>query len=174
VPVSAASAGLVDEAIVDHFTFDAGLTVKPTDVLFIGLLGSNLTNPATGLQPLSFGGGVGYGTNDITLEADALADFTTFMREDGANRTTARVMIGFEYLAGDHYPLRLGYRYDQGQSTHALSAGVGYIDPQFSIDFGIRRTVSGKDPFAPVTTIVIDLQYFLESVGVTRGPVEAD
>jgi hypothetical protein len=165
-PPSLASAGLGDEAIVDGVTFDAGLTLKPSDALFLGVVGTNLTNPGHGFQPTTFGGGVGYGTNDVTVEADVVADFTTFTNADGTTRTNVRAMAGFEYLAGDHYPLRIGYRYDKNQATHALSAGLGYIDPQFSIDFALRHTVAGKEPFGPVTAIVIDLQYFVESVSV--------
>jgi opacity protein-like surface antigen len=171
---SAASSGLADEAIVEGITFDAGLTVKPTDALFLGLVGSNLTNTGNGFQPMMFGGGVGYGTNDITAEVDVVADFTTFTHADGTSKTNLRAMAGVEYLAADHYPIRLGYRYDQNQSTHALSAGVGYIDPQFSIDLALRRTLAEKVPYAPVTSIVIDLQYFIESTGLTHTPVEGD
>jgi hypothetical protein len=162
-PPSAASAGLPDQPIVDGLTFDAGITVKPSDALYIGLVGTNLTSPGTGFQPLMVGGGVGYGNNDVTLEGDFVADFTTFTNADGGSRANFRAMFGFEFLAADHYPLRLGYRYDKNQSTHALSAGLGYIDPQFSVDFAFRRTVAGSDPFAPATSIVIDLQYFVES-----------
>jgi hypothetical protein len=85
-----------------------------------------------------------------------------------------RYLAGFEYLAADHFPLRIGYRYDAEPSTHAISAGVGYIDPQFSIDLAIRRTVAGKEPYGPVTSVVIDLQYFLESTGMTRNPVDSE
>jgi hypothetical protein len=113
-----------------------------------------------------FGGGLGYGTNDVTVEADVVADFTTYTKPDGSSRSNVRAMAGFEYLAADHYPLRIGYRYDKNQSSHALSAGLGYIDPQFSIDVAFRRTISAKDPFGPATTIVIDLQYFVESLTV--------
>jgi len=171
---SVASSGLADQAIVDGLTFDAGLTVKPSDAIFLGVVGSNLTNTGHGFQPMMFGGGIGYGTSDITAEADVVADFSTFTRADGTSHTNVRMMAGFEYLAVDHYPLRLGYRYDQNQATHALSAGVGYIDPQFSLDFAIRRTLAEKVPFAPVTSIVIDIQYFIESTGLTRSPVEGD
>src|SRR6266542_1485540 len=174
LPNSAASGGLAQEAIVDGFTFDAGLTITPTDALFIGVVGSNLTDTGNGFRPLMLGGGVGYGTNDVTIEGDFAADFRTFTNADGSSRTNLRLMLGFEYLAADHYPLRLGYRYDQNQQTHALSAGVGYIDPQFSIDLGIRRSVSSEEPFGPVTAVVIDLQYFLESTGITRSPADKD
>jgi hypothetical protein len=169
-----ASGGLVDEAIVNTLTFDAGIAIKPTESLSIGILGSNLTNPGTGFLPLSLSGGVGYGTNDITVEGDVLADFTTYLRSDGTSRTTWRTMLGFEYLAGDHYPLRLGYRYDQGAVTHALSAGVGYLDPQFAVELSARRSFGGRDFTAPGTTIVIELQYFLESTGITKSPGEME
>lgn len=174
LPNSYASAGLGDAATVDGFTFDAGITVKPTSSLFIGVVGSNLTSAGNGFQPLTLGGGVGYGNNDITAEVDFVADFTTFTKADGSSRTAMRALAGFEYLAADHFPLRIGYRYDAEPSTHAISGGVGYIDPQFAIDLAVRRTVSGKEPYGPVTSVVIDLQYFLESSGVTRNPVDTE
>jgi hypothetical protein len=174
LPRTSASAGLGDEATVDGFTFDAGITVKPTSSLFIGVVGSNLTSSGNGFRPLTLGGGVGYGNDDITAEVDVVADFTTYTSASGSSRTAMRALAGFEYLAGDHFPLRVGYRFDAEPSTHAISAGVGYIDPQFAVDLAIRRTVSGKEPFGPVTSVIIDLQYFLESTGITRNPVDSD
>ncbi|HEY3592824.1 MAG TPA: hypothetical protein VGL13_03080, partial [Polyangiaceae bacterium] len=170
LPPSAATLGLSDQPSVDNVTFDAGITVKPTDEISIGLVGSNLTSPGQGFQPLTLGGGIGFGSNDLTLEGDLLADFTTFTDAGGKSHTKLRGSLGVEYLAGDHFPLRLGYRYDQGLKTHAISAGLGYIDPQFSVDFAFRRTISGSEPYGPVTTIVIDLQYFVEATGIVRDP----
>jgi opacity protein-like surface antigen len=174
LPRSNASAGLSDASVVDGFTFDAGITVKPSSSLYIGVVGSNLTNSGHGYQPLMLGGGVGFGNNDITAEVDVVADFTTYTKVDGSSRTAMRYLAGFEYLAGNHFPLRIGYRYDAAPSTHAISGGVGYIDPQFSIDLSIRRTVAAKEPFGPVTTVVVDLQYFLEATGMTRNPADSD
>jgi opacity protein-like surface antigen len=168
LPPSFAAAGLIDQSSVENVTFDAGITARPSEQLAIGLVGTNLTNPGTGFQPLSFGGGVGFGSNDVTAEGDLVADFTTFTDSTGKSRTTLRGMFGFEYLAADHYPLRAGYRYDGGEKTHALSIGLGYIDTQFSVDVALRRTVSGSEPYAPVTTIIIDLQYFVEATGIGR------
>jgi hypothetical protein len=174
LPPSYAASGLAQDPIVDGFTFDAGITVKPTDGLFLGILGTNLTNTGNGFRPLSLGGGIGYGSSDVTVEGDVVADFTTFTNTAGSSRTTTRFMAGLEYLAGDHYPLRVGYRYDQGQGTHALSGGLGYIDPQFSVDVAVRHTISANDPYGPVTTFVIDLQYFIESTGITRTPTDVE
>jgi opacity protein-like surface antigen len=170
---SYAWSGLADYPTVEGFTFDAGITVTPTNGLFIGVIGTNLTKPDNGFRPLTFGGGIGYGNNDITAEVDVVADFTTYTGADGSSRTAMRGMAGFEYLAADHFPLRVGYRYDVQPATHAISAGVGYIDPQFSVELGFRRTITGKEPYGPVTSIVIDLQYFLESSGMTRTPVDS-
>jgi hypothetical protein len=168
LPPSPAAGGLPDQASVENITFDVGATAKPTEQIAIGVMGSNVTNPGTGFQPLSVGGGVGFGNNDVTVEGDVLADFTTFTDGQGDSRTKTRFMFGFEFLAADHYPLRVGYKFDTGIKTHALSLGVGYIDPKFSVDFAIRHTISGSEPYGPVTSIIIDLQYFLEASGLVR------
>ena len=157
---SYASGGLTDEPIVNGFTFDAGLRASPSDNVSFGLLGSNLSNPGHGLQPTSAGGGIGVGTNDFFVEVDALADFTTWQK------TTARAMAGFELLAADHFPVRLGYRYDAGAESHAVSGGLGYIDPAFAVEFAARRTVSGD----AATALIFTVQYFVESSGMTRAP----
>jgi opacity protein-like surface antigen len=157
---SRASGGLAGDPIVNSWSFDAGVNLRPTKNLALGVVGSNLSNPGTGYQPTSVGGGIGIGNSDMVFEIDAVADFTTWQR------TTARAMAGFEYLAGDHVPLRIGYRYDDGAKAHAASAGLGYIDPQFSIDLSARRYVVGDK----ATAIMFTVQYFVESSGLTRTP----
>jgi hypothetical protein len=157
---SYASGGLHGEPIINGFSFDTGLGIHASKNVSLGVVGSNLSNPNNGLQPTSFGGGIGFGTEDIVFEVDALADFTTWQR------TTPRAMGGFELLAADHFPLRLGYGWDGGADAHAVSGGLGYIDTQFSIEFSGRRIVSGEK----ATFIGFTLQYFVESSGLTRTP----
>ncbi len=169
MPLSAASAGLADAPIVEDISFDAGITLRPVSSLSLGIVGANLTNPGHGLSPTSIGGGAAFGTSDLTLEGNVVADLTTYLRTDGASRATLRYMLGFEYLAADHFPLRIGYRYDEGVRSHSLSAGFGYIDPQFAVELGLRRTVSGPDYATPLTAVVIDVQYFLNSSTTVRG-----
>jgi hypothetical protein len=155
LPPSLASGGTHGSAIVQAITFDAGATLKPMPELALSIVGSNLTNPGNVFLPLMFGGGVAYGTADLTIEADALADFTTF----GA--TKARAMVGGEYLAADHVPIRLGYRYDQGVESHAVTGGLGYLDSAYSIDLSVQRTVAGP----AVTAIIIGFTYHVENSG---------
>jgi hypothetical protein len=73
-------------------------------------------------------------------------------------------MAGAEYLLIDHIPLRVGYRFDQGNKWSTLSAGLGYIGTQFSLEASVKRTL--HDPGA--TALIFSAAYFLESAGVTR------
>lgn len=162
---SSPSGGLQDpeggrSPFVDVVTFDAGMTLLLGDSVRLAAVGQNLSYPDNGILPTTFAGGVGFGTSELTVEVNALADFNSY------DNTTGRFMAGGEYLMGGHVPLRMGYRYDQGADLHALSGGIGYIGTEFAIEGAVRRTLS--DPGA--TTIVIGLAYFLESSGVTRSP----
>lgn len=161
---SYASGGHKNDTIVSGFTFDAGITAHPTNMLWIGLVGTNLTNAGDGFRPLGLGGGIGVATSDFTIEGDVAADFTTF------DKTKLKYMGGAELLAADRFPIRAGYRYEEGLKSHALSGGVGYLDQSWGIELSVRRVVSPFDS----TTVVIGLQYFLESSGLTRGVGDGD
>jgi len=150
------------EPLVNHFNVDAGATFKPIDVLAISVVGSNLANPGHGFFPTSLSGGAAFSSHDITVEGDLLADFTTY------DKTKMRAMFGGEVLLADHFPLRVGYRYDEGQTSHAIGGGAGYIDQQFGVEAAVRRTVAGE----PVTTVVISLQFYVESVTGSRNAAE--
>ncbi|WP_437297064.1 hypothetical protein [Sorangium sp. So ce426] len=146
-------------SFVDEFTFDAALTVKATDSLYIAAVGQNLTYPDNGLLPTTVGGGIGLGTADFSIEVDGLADLNSY------RDTTFRLMAGGEYLVADHFPLRAGYRFDQGADQHALSFGLAYVGTQFAVEGTVRRALAGGGP----TTFVVGLAYHLESSGLTRG-----
>jgi hypothetical protein len=161
---SRASGGLLDaddpplgrSAIVNTISFDAGVNIQATEGLHIGISGQNLTYPNNGFMPTVVGGGIGYGVQDFSAEVDGLADFNSW------TPITGRVMAGGEYLIADHFPVRLGYRFDQGAMSHAMSGGFGYVDPRFSIEASVRRTLVGPS----ATTIVVGIAYFLESSGL--------
>ena len=79
-------------------------------------------------------------------------------------------MVGGEFLVADSYPLRAGYRFDQGLQTHLISGGAGYLDRQFGVEASIQRTVSGPSS----TAIILSLQLFLEGIGLARGAEDID
>jgi hypothetical protein len=156
---SAAAAGLAGEAIVKTFTFDAGLTVKPVKELSVSAVGYNLTDTGNGFLPLMLGGGVGYSADVFSVEADVLGDFTTY------DEAMMRAMGGGQILLGGHFPLRLGYRFDEGATSHLVTGGVGYLDTAYAVDLSIQRVVSGDS----LTVVILGFTYHLESTGVVGG-----
>ncbi len=157
---SAASSGLPDTRIVKGFALDAGATVQAGKHVALSVVGNNLNNPDTGFQPTSVSGGIGLLFGDYSAEADIVGDFTTW------DRTTVRPMLGLEGLFADHVAARLGYRYDAGQKTHALSGGLGYIDRAFDVNVALRRIVAGD----VATTLVFGFTYHLEATGLAPAP----
>ena len=55
-------------------------------------------------------------------------------------------MLGGELFLGGHVPLRLGYRYDDGTKTHAISGGLGYVESSWSFEVSGRHDVVGDHP----------------------------
>ncbi len=158
--VSQASGGTPDENIVKTFSFDAGLTLRPSPELSFALVGTNLSNPSNGFMPTTFAGAIGYGAGILALEADVAFDFTSW------DDTKARVMLGAELLFADHYGLRGGYRYDQGADSHGAALGFAYIDRAFLLELGARRAFAREAS----TTVGIGFTYHLESTGLTPSP----
>lgn len=159
---SVTSGGLAEENIVRTITLDAGVTLRPVPEFALAFAGQNLTNPGSGFLPTTLGGGAAVGTTEFSLEGDVVVDFTTW------DTTRLRVMGGGELLAGDHFPLRLGWRWDEGAGSHALSGGLGYLDRAFSAELAVRRTVMGE----PATAIVFGFKAHLEATGMTPDPSE--
>jgi len=145
-------------AMVNAVTWDAGIVVKPTDNFFIAAVGQNLTYTKNGLLPLTVGGGIGYGSETFSLEADAIADIGSW------DKPTARFGVGAEYVAVGVVPIRAGYRFDQGAKLHTASIGTGYVGPIFSIEGAVKRTLAREGE----TMLVFSIAYHLESSGLTK------
>jgi hypothetical protein len=156
---SLASQGLPDSDIVADLTFDAGLTIKLADQFSVSAVGTSLTDPGHAFLPMTFGGGAGFTSEDFSLEMDVVGDFTTYAD------STLRVMGGGELLMADAFPLRAGYRYDEGANTQAVSGGLGYISREFAIDATVRGLVDGGNSL----TFVLGFRYHLESGGLVSG-----
>jgi hypothetical protein len=152
---SLASSGLEDEQIMRQWSFDAGATVKPIPELALSLVGTNLNNPDSGFMPTTVGGGLGYGVKEFGIEADLVADFTTW------DDTSLRAMLAVETLIAGQYAVRAGYRYDSGLEASALGLGFGYVAREFAADLGARRTLGDE----AATVLVLSFTYHLESTG---------
>jgi hypothetical protein len=152
----AASDGSPNGPIFNAFTFDVGATFVLTEGLRIAAVGHNLTNPGTGLAPTWVSGGIGYGHDLFSVEFDAAADFTTF------KSTRARYMAGGEVFLANRVPLRVGYRYDDGLKTHAISGGLGYVDKSWSVELGGMHEIAGEHP---ATFLTLGLRLFYNATG---------
>ena len=150
------SSGTPTKPLAQYLTFDAGLTITPVQGLHIAFVGHNLTDLGVSLAPTTVVGGIGYDSHVFAVEADVLTDFTTWQTEQ------VRVNAGGELFLGEHVPIRLGYRFDEGTNTHALSAGLGYIGQQWSAEYSARRDIAGEHP---ATMMSLSLRYFYDSTG---------
>lgn len=153
---SLVSDGTREDPLFSQFTFDAGAGVQISDEFRIGVSGRNLTAPGTALAPVIAAGGLGFSNKQLTLEGDALVDFSSY------NTARVRAMFGGEFLISDRFPLRAGYRYDDGTKAHSVGLGAGYVERKFSIEIGGRRDVVADHP---ATMFALGLRFFIDSSG---------
>jgi hypothetical protein len=156
---SLAASGTSSSPIFNSVTVDVGATASLGDFRF-ALVGHNLTVPNTGLAPTTGVAGVGFVSGAVALEADGQLDFTTW----GSAR--ARLMGGGELFLFDRYAVRAGWRYDSGTQINSPSLGVGYIDPTWSVELGVRHDLIGDHA---ETLGVISLRYFYDPTGTTQS-----
>jgi hypothetical protein len=161
---SPASDGASSSPLYNGLTLDLGATAS-LGGFRLGVVGHNLTNPGVSLAPTTGAAGLGYANEWLALEVDGLLDFTTW------GTTKSRLMAGGEVFLADRYALRLGYRYDGGTNISAASAGLGYIDPRWSIEVGVRHDLIGAHS---ETLGVLALRYFYDATGATSAADEPD
>lgn len=161
---SLASDGTSTGSIYNALTFDVGATAMLGDFR-LGVVGHNLTNPGVSLAPTTMAGGIGYLTPVFAVELDGLVDFTTYDSPRG------RVMGGAELFLADHYAVRAGWRFDAGTQINTPSIGVGYIDPRWGIEVGLRHDLISAHS---QTMGVLSLRYFYDATGSTTPADEPD
>lgn len=160
---SEASGGLAGTNIIQTLTFDAGVTLRPIKEFSIAVTGHNLTNAETTLLPLMGGIGMAYNTGEFGLSGDASLESRTY------EAARVRVNAGGEVLLADRVALRGGYRFDQGLESHAVSGGLGYVDPKYALDVALRRGVAGPGYFA----VVFGFTIHIESMGLGSSSPDA-
>jgi hypothetical protein len=144
-------ANLTNSGAWAGFLFDAGVFVRPIQMLQLTVSGHNLNNQDTTLAPISMGVGAALTpVSFLTIVADALIDFRS------AATVKGRYSGGVELFIANRFPLRAGYAYDDLRGTHAVTAGVGYMDENFGVEFGMREAVYPD----PQTTMMLSVRYF--------------
>lgn len=131
-------------ARVRGFTFDAGLTVRPTSSIAIGLAGQNLADLHTDRAPRTVAGGVTVGAvPGLLLAVDAALDFTT-ARDQGRSGKLWNVMGGAEYVFAQKFALRAGGGSRGVTKGGFFSVGASFIAQIGALDLGFQQDVSGS------------------------------
>jgi hypothetical protein len=138
---------------VNGVTFDIGLTLRLGEKFRIAAVGYNLWDHGSRESPLSLGLAVGINPiPQLTINFDAVINFTGFQtfavdpmtgKISLTNRITGRLGPGLEWLVGSKVPIRAGVVYDSGLPGTFLTAGLGYVSPQFGVDLSYRGKVQG-------------------------------
>lgn len=123
------------------FTMDGSMTLSPMEGLHIAALAYNIIDRHSAYVPLMVGGSVTMAfAQSFDIGVDTLTDISSFKK--------GQVLVGGggEYLAASAVPLRIGYRYDSGRDTHAVTAGVGFTNENLGADLSLRQQfLGGKD-----------------------------
>jgi len=147
-----AGSDLMDEPDASGFNWDAGLTVRLTDIVNVAAVGYNLWGKRSPQYPRAASGGVllrPWGPLAVNFDAVWNLD---------AEGSTGRYGGGLEYfLTGGSgqvgYPLRAGVVHDVAGSNTYLSAGLGLATMKLGLDVGARRQVRGGDELQLIASL---------------------
>ena len=118
-------------------TFDAGATVRVTNGLSLGVVGTNLRKLHTGLAPLAIGYGIALSPAEDVL---VVLDGVTFLSADPPlPRKSTRVSGGGEVLLAKKVALRAGGGYDGVSQNGFFTAGFSAVSEAGALDLGARQ-----------------------------------
>lgn len=146
----------MSEPKTSGFTFDAGTTLRITELVNLGVAGYNLF----GKDSTEFNRAVGGGLMAKPIPALAISFDARWKLESDDH--TARYGGGAElFLRSGNgqtgFPIRAGVLHDNfGMGTTFVSGGVGMASMKFAIDVAGRVAVSGNDE----TTIIASMRFF--------------
>ena len=132
------------------FATDAGLVLRATNSITLGVAGYNLVAKESAQYPRGVGGGIAIRPSpSIGLTADGAWNLDA---ESGQSK--GRYGGGAEYFYRDPsgnsgYSLRAGGIHDtsklESESGSWLTGGIGYTNPKIGIDIGARRKMGGDE-----------------------------
>ncbi len=141
---------ITGEDNTNSITMSAGLIFRPWDELCFSVSGHNLIGVWSGDVPRYFAFGIssligGQFTPTVELRADF----------NDPKQTKVAFSGGIEWLAGDTFPIRLGYSYDQMTNTQHVGFGLGYFSEGSGIDLAYRHEINGTNGKMLALTIKI-------------------
>jgi len=149
-------------------TFDLGLTVRPTGMLSIGVVGANLRPLHTDEAPQSIGYGVALlPTPALILTADGLT-YLAHANETGRRGTSA--MLGATYTLFGKVAFRAGGGYDARIDNGYGTLGFSAISEIGALDVGVRQDLFQTEGPARETVVNVSLRLFIPASQTQQDP----
>jgi len=142
-----------------QMTFDAGITVRPTSLVSLGLVGYNLRDLHAAVAPVGLGYGVAVAPgDDIMLVVDGVTTLTADLPE---TRKGTRVMAGGELLLAKKIAVRVGGGYDGVTQNGFFTAGFSAVSEVGAIDLGVRQDAFQNGPYPRETIAGVSVRLFV-------------
>jgi hypothetical protein len=126
------------------FTFDAGLSVRPSQRFSLGLAAYGLKDMKDPQVPRAFGGGIVLiPMGELIIAGDAVLDQRT---HDPALGNAWSFMGGAEYTAAGRFAVRAGGGHDGLREQPYASLGVSVLGEMGAIDAAGRLDLGSKHP----------------------------
>ena len=127
-------------------TFDAGITVRPVDMLSLGIVGYGLRDLEDPQAPFAVGGGVALlPISALTVAVDGLVDFRSYLPDTADAGNAITVSGGVEYTMVSRVAVRLGGGRDGQREQGFATAGLSALSTIGAVDVGARLDVSGAN-----------------------------
>jgi hypothetical protein len=140
-------------------TFDLGVTLRPSQLLSVGVVGSNIRDLQNSRAPQTLGYGVAVlPLPALIVEADGLTRFTTDA-QTGRKGTSA--LVGATYTLAAKVALRLGGGYDSVTGNGYGTLGLSVMSPIGALDGGLRQDLFRRDGVSRETVVGVSLRLFV-------------
>ena len=154
-------------------TFDVGATIRPTQTVSIGVVGTNLRDLGTSEATRA----VGYGAAllpvpALLVTADGLTRFTP---DNQTGRKGTSLMGGAAYTIAGKVAVRAGGGYDASTANGYLTVGASIVSDIGAIDGGLRQDVTQGVSVAGggesrETVVGVSLRLFIPSMQSDAPP----
>jgi hypothetical protein len=121
-------------------TFDVGATIRPTQIVSVGIVGTNLRDLGTSeaTQALGYGAAL-LPIPALLVTADGLTRFTA---DNQTGRKGTSLMGGAAYTIAGKVAVRAGGGYDGSTANGYLTAGASIVSEVGAVDAGLRQDVT--------------------------------
>jgi hypothetical protein len=141
------------------FTFDVGVSVRPSPQVSLAVVGQNLRNLENSEAPQQIGYGVAFlAATDLTVALDGV---TPFAANTYTGRRGTSILAGGDLLLAHHFGVRLGGGYDGVSGNGFGTAGFSYVGDVGAVDVGAREDLFKAAGSPRATVLGVSLRLFV-------------